>query len=93
MLLLTFLMMRHLLEVQGATNIIQANVTHKSGILNCDFKFVYKIGRTRLDLRRSSASCIGGTKKALLFTDEVERLPRIRSNLRCSPRSVAPTSQ
>ena len=40
-----------------ARDSVQANVTQGDISLACDFTFVYKLGKTRLDLRRSTADC------------------------------------
>merc|ERR1711953_1626493 len=72
MLLVTMLLLlvMKLCLVHGATDQIEANVTRGTTTLSCDFKFVYKLGKTRLDLRRSSGFCTGGTSKSLLFIEQ-----------------------
>merc|ERR1712130_321750 len=73
MLLVTMLLLlvMKLGLVHGATDEIEASVTRGTTTLSCSFKFVYKLGKTRLDLRRSNGFCTGGTSKSLLFIDEV----------------------
>merc|ERR1712130_946350 len=72
MLLVTMLLLlvMKLGLVHGATDEIEASVTRGTTTLSCSFKFVYKLGKTRLDLRRSNGFCTGGTSKSLLFIDE-----------------------